>query len=97
MERVMRKIWMAAGGLTLISSAALADYGVSGNYQGGIIPYSPGVEAVYRQAAAEHCAWYNRVARITSIYRAYGQYISFACVFDRRYDPVKAGVFHWPF
>ncbi len=78
----------------LFSSSAHAQwYGVTGNYRGGLIPWSPGIERVAVKTAAEHCAAYNRVAYITGPNRGYGNYISFTCYFDRRYDPRKSGWF----
>ena len=76
--------------LALLSSGAQAgSYAVYGNHEGGIIPWSPAVDGVYREVAAEHCAWYNRVAHVTSVHRTYGEFIGFTCRFDRKYDPVK--------
>jgi hypothetical protein len=54
--------------------------GITGNDTGGIIPYSPGVEAAYRGLAAAHCARWHRLSHITSIHRQYGDYISFVCI-----------------
>lgn len=57
--------------------------GVTGNDTGGIIPYSPAVEHVYRDLAAAHCAQWGRLSHITSVHRRYGDYISFSCI-DKR-------------
>jgi hypothetical protein len=54
--------------------------GVTGNDTGGIIPYSPAVGQIYRELAAEHCARWGRLSRITSVHRRYGEYISFSCI-----------------
>jgi hypothetical protein len=54
--------------------------GVTGNDTGGIIPYSPAVEPIYRDLAAAHCAQWGRLSHITSVHRRYGDYISFSCI-----------------
>ena len=54
--------------------------GVTGNDTGGIIPYSPAVEHIYRDLAAAHCAQWHRLSHITSVHRRYGDYISFSCI-----------------
>lgn len=54
--------------------------GITGNDTGGIIPYSPDVEHVYRDLAATHCAQWGRLSHITSVHRRYGDYISFSCI-----------------
>jgi hypothetical protein len=54
--------------------------GVTGNDTGGIIPYSPAVERIYRGLAAAHCAQWGRLSHITSVQRRYGDYISFVCI-----------------
>jgi hypothetical protein len=54
--------------------------GVTGNDTGGIIPYSPAVDHVYRELAAAHCARWGRLAHVTSVGRRYGDYISFVCI-----------------
>ena len=46
--------------------------------------------AAYREAAADHCARYNKVAQITSVHPWYGDFVGFACIFPPGYDPVKA-------
>jgi hypothetical protein len=56
--------------------------GVTGNDTGGIFPYSPGVEPIYRQIAADHCARWGRFGKVTSIHRVYGDYVGFVC-YDR--------------
>ena len=53
---------------------------VRGNDTGGIIPYSPAVEHIYRHMAAHHCARWGRLSHITSVDRRYGEYISFVCI-----------------
>jgi hypothetical protein len=56
--------------------------GVTGNDTGGIFPYSPGVEGIYNDIAINHCARWGRLAKVTSIHRKYGDYVSFVC-YDR--------------
>jgi hypothetical protein len=53
---------------------------VTGNDTGGIIPYSPDIEASYRDIAEAHCARWHRLAHVTSVHRKYGDYISFVCI-----------------
>jgi hypothetical protein len=55
---------------------------VTGNDTGGIFPYSPNVEPIYRQIAGDYCARWGRFAKVTSVHRVYGDYIGFVC-FDR--------------
>jgi hypothetical protein len=60
-----------------------------GNDTGGIIPWSCENEAVAPQAAGAFCAQYRKYARITSVTRRYGDYISFNCLWSpyvARYD-----------
>ena len=64
--------------------------GLTGNDTGGIIQWTPDVEHSYKEIAVAHCARWHRYAGIASIRHAYGEYISFQCVYDRRYDPRKA-------
>jgi hypothetical protein len=54
--------------------------GITGNDTGGIIPYSPAVEHIYRDLAAAHCGRWHRLYRVTSVHRRYGDYISFVCM-----------------
>jgi len=65
-------------------------YGQYGNDTGGYIPWSPEIRPIYRDIAAQHCAQYFKVARITSVHPWYGDYVGFACAFTRDYDPTKA-------
>jgi hypothetical protein len=55
---------------------------VTGNDTGGIFPYSPDVEPIYRHIATDHCARWGRFAKVTSIHRVYGDYVGFVC-YDR--------------
>jgi len=79
--------------LPLCASAARAQTAWWGhsNDTGGIIPWSPEIAHTYRELAAEKCARWNKVAVITSVHRQYGDYIGFACLWPRNYDPEKAG------
>lgn len=75
---------VAAGGGALASGAGFAGpgTGVTGNDTGGIFPYSPEVEGIYKDIAEAHCARWARLAKVTSIHRKYGDYVSFVC-YDR--------------
>src|SRR5215472_5362918 len=54
--------------------------GITGNDTGGIIPYDPAINRIYRRLAADHCARWGRLAHITSVHRRYGDYIAFVCI-----------------
>jgi hypothetical protein len=54
--------------------------GITGNDTGGIIPYSPELEGVYKGMAEGYCARWGRLAHVTSVHRKYGDYISFVCI-----------------
>jgi hypothetical protein len=89
--------WMLAVAVVLNAFAAYAgfagpDPGLTGNDTGGIIQWTPDVDLIYRDIAAAHCARWNRSAGITSVHRTYGDYIGFQCIYDRRFDPRKAGL-----
>ena len=73
--------------LTTVASAGLFGPGpwfgrswAYGNDSGGIIPYSPEVEGIYREMAANYCAQWGRLSHVTSVHRQYGDYISFVCM-----------------
>jgi hypothetical protein len=66
--------------------------GVTGNDTGGIIQWAPAIDHSYKEIAVAHCARWSRYAGITSVHRIYGDYIGFECVYDRRFDPRKAGL-----
>ncbi len=87
---------LAAGSFAWNSAAHAGDAGpgpgVTGNDTGGIIQWMPAVDGSIREIAAAHCARWNRYAGITSIHRVYGGYVGFVCVYDRRFDPRKAGL-----
>ncbi len=57
--------------------------GLTGNSLGGVITWSPYHQRIARRWAAAHCARYRKLARITSVYPRYGQYIGFDCSFPR--------------
>lgn len=84
------KLLIALGVAVVAGSGALASgawfagpgRGVTGNDTGGIIPYSPEIEASYEDIAATHCARWYRMAKVTSVHRKYGDYIAFVC-YDR--------------
>lgn len=67
--------------------------GVTGNDTGGIIQWTP---AITTRAAAHiavaHCARWSRYAAISSYHPFYGDYVGFECIYDRRFDPRKAGL-----
>ena len=85
-----RKLLVALGLLLATGSAALAwggtfagpGPGITGNDTGGIFPYSPDVEGIYAQIAADYCARWGRLSKVTSIHRKYGDYVGFVC-YDR--------------
>jgi hypothetical protein len=89
---------LSLGSLSLSSSAAHAGgfldtgTGLTGNDTGGIIQATPETVHSFKEIAVSHCGQWNRYAGITSLRRVYGDYIGFRCVFDRRYDPRKAGL-----
>jgi hypothetical protein len=100
-DRMMELFWetnsmrmqpaLIALALSLLASSAYAGwYETWGNDTGGLIPWSPAVKDAYREAAADHCARYNKVAQITSVHPWYGDFVGFACIFPPGYDPVKA-------
>ena len=64
------------------SSFAGPGPGITGNNTGGIFPYRPAPRATYDQIAEQFCARYGRLAKVTSIDRAYGDYVAFVC-YDR--------------
>jgi hypothetical protein len=65
---------------TAVASLAGPGPGITGNDTGGIIPYSPAVERIYRRLAADYCASWGRLSHVTSVHRRYGDYISFVCI-----------------
>jgi hypothetical protein len=81
-----------AAALVMVSFAANADPGpgLTGNDTGGIIQWTPVTAHYYREIAADHCARWHRIARITSVHPWYGDYVGFVCLYDRHYDPRKS-------
>jgi hypothetical protein len=83
-----RRLVIALGVVLATSAAALAMGGefagpgpwITGNDTGGIIPYSPAVDATYKQMAEDYCARWHRLSHVTSVHRVYGDYISFVCI-----------------
>ena len=75
---------LAAGGRALANGADFAGPGpgVTGNDTGGIFPYSPAVEGSYKEIAEGYCSRWGRLAKVTSVHRTYGDYVSFVC-YDR--------------
>ena len=85
----MRKFLLMAAALTFLPTAASA-YVVrpfEGNDTGGIIAWSPAAHKFRHDIAADHCAQYGKMHRITSVSRRYGEYIGFACYWPRGYEP----------
>jgi len=82
----------------LASGCALAgiagpDPGVTGNDTGGIIEWTPAITVpVAKEIAVAHCARWHRYAAISSFHAAYGDYVGFECIYDRRFDPRKQGL-----
>ncbi len=89
---MIRKRAIAIGVATAIATGAAASEalafhtfagvgpGVTGNDTGGIIPYSPELEGIYEDIAADYCAHWRRLSHVTSVHRRYGDYISFVCI-----------------
>jgi hypothetical protein len=88
MQAMYRKLLIALGVVLATGASALAVGGefagpgpwITGNDTGGIIPYSPTIEATYKQMAADWCAHWRRLSHVTSVHRVYGDYISFVCI-----------------
>lgn len=82
----MRAAWQSCLiglAVALVSMSAHAQtYGYvhRGNDTGGIISWSCENEANAREIAGAFCAGYGKYARITSVHRVYGDYISFNCL-----------------
>jgi hypothetical protein len=87
---MVRKFVIALGIVLAAGTAAMANGGefagpgpwITGNNTGGIFPYSPAVDDSYTQIAEGYCARWGRMAKVTSIHRMYGDYVSFVC-YDR--------------
>jgi hypothetical protein len=67
-------------GMLLATGAQAQVY--RGNDTGGIIPWSCENEADAKAIAADHCARWDKYARIISVHRQYGDYIGFACLWN---------------
>jgi hypothetical protein len=81
---VMLGAAMVTGNSAVASGAEFAGPGpgITGNDTGGIFPWSPFVEGYYEQIAQSHCSRWARLAKVTSVHRIYGDYVSFVC-YDR--------------
>jgi hypothetical protein len=88
-EAAMRTaaVWAIVGaamlGTGMIGTAQAQPY-LKGNDTGGMISWSCEAELMAQQIAGEHCAWYGKYHRITSVHRMYGDYISFQCLWNPR-------------
>jgi hypothetical protein len=80
----MRAALVVIGLILSASVASAQDTYVKGNDTGGIISWSCEAEAAAPAIAAEHCARWDKFARITSVHRQYGDYISFNCLWNPR-------------
>jgi len=85
---------MAVAALPLAAQAGNLPFsgmiGITANDTGGVIQWTPEIAHVYREIAADYCARWHRIARITSVRPSYGEFVSFVCLYDRYYDPRKA-------
>jgi hypothetical protein len=66
-----------------------------GNDTGGIISWTPEAEIARHEIAAEHCARYGKIHRITSNHRRYGDYIGFSCYWPRGAEPYPPAYRHY--
>jgi hypothetical protein len=80
MSKMLALALLAAG-----LSAAQAQPYIAGNDTGGMIPWTPENQRYAVAASQDHCAYYGKVAYLTSVFRQYGNYIGFACAFPRGY------------
>ena len=86
-------ITFAVAMLSLVAGTAQGgNFAFWGNDMGGIIPWSPAVDDVYREVANEHCAIYKKIAHITSIRHDYSEFIGFECA-NSKFDPLKDSTF----
>jgi hypothetical protein len=71
--------------LVTLSVAAQADWvpPVQGNDTGGIMSWSPETHHFRHRIAADYCARWSKIHRITSVAPRYGNYIGFACYWPR--------------
>jgi hypothetical protein len=78
---------LCVAGITLLFPVSGAQAQIwAGNDTGGVIPWSCQVEPYAPRIAADHCAHYNKYARITGVQRHPGDYISFACLWSPSVD-----------
>jgi len=75
----LKAAMVTALGLALASCAGVS--GIKGNDTGGIIPYSPDNARAARTIAREQCAAYEKRGTVSSMRRAYGDYITYVCRF----------------
>jgi hypothetical protein len=79
----------AFAALAPVPASALIDVPpFEGNDTGGIIAFSPDAYRFRHDIAADHCARYRKIHRITSVHPRYGDYIAFACFWPRGSDGV---------
>jgi hypothetical protein len=78
--------WVCVIGVLLLAGGAHAQV-FRGNDTGGIIPWSCENEADAAAIAADHCARWDKYARIISVHRQYGDYIGFACLWSPYVNP----------
>jgi len=82
----MRRMLLALMLFAIPAAGASAWVGpYRGNDTGGIIAWSPAAQHDARMIAAAHCARYGKLARITSVWPRYGQYIGFSCRLPHSY------------
>jgi len=77
---------------TALSGAQAGTGPFEANDTGGIIAWSPQAQRHARAIAREHCARYGKLARITSVYPRYGQYIGFACRFPHGHAARRSAI-----
>ena len=78
--------WLCVIGVLLVGTSAQAQV-YRGNDTGGIISWSCENEADAKAIAADHCARWDKYARITSVHRQYGDFIAFACLWSPHVNP----------
>ncbi len=76
---------LVATTLIALPAAAQADWvpPVQGNDLGGIFAWSPQTHRFRHRIAADYCARWNKIHRITSVAPRYGDYIGFSCYWPR--------------
>jgi hypothetical protein len=79
--------WGILTAALLLAACAVPPF--KGNDTGGIIAWSPEAHQYRHAMAAEHCARYDKLHRITSVHARYGDYIGFACYWPRGLDPTR--------